>query len=401
MKKKYLDAASRCMVFNPGHGDGLQAAFFKMVIARKALAEGTSVNTHSIRGFMTKPLDEIVKALHDTVAGLQVVRKDRGQINKSYAASRNIPGRSAPHGNEESYIFMWDDGVIQQTTHEGQHRFDIHTTNANQAQALIDILNPVMASTTGHAKISVIAVNAHGPSLMNVGEGGVPFNRDNYTPDIAAAFDHVVEDLASSKPCGRLIIMTGPPGCGKTYFIEGLIEAQIDCRYILLPPAVLSSITGPSLLQAILPESDDSTSRIPTVFIIEDADQCLVSRELDTLPAISTILNLADGILGRALDVRIVATSNAKKQDVDKALLRDGRLCRSIEFEALGYDQANRVYEREVESLTGSKPTIPLATRAPAVRKVGFSDAIETATYCLADVYRAAKNATLGKEDPC
>ena len=114
-------------------------------------------------------------------------------------------------------------------------------------------------------------------------------------------------------------------------------------------------MTTPDLLRILLPDDEHSNSGgdddhcSPLVLLIEDADQCLISRMTDNLPAISTLLNLADGILGRCLDVRVIATSNAKVVDVDKALLRPGRICPGtgvINLPELPGEQAKLVLER-------------------------------------------------------
>ena len=80
------------------------------------------------------------------------------------------------------------------------------------------------------------------------------------------------------------------------------------------------------------------------------------------------ILNATDGILGQALNLWVVATTNAKHCEIDPALLRPGRLCRHIEIHPLRPDHASRVFER----LTG----VPRVFDVPVP---------------LADVYAAAR----------
>jgi ATP-dependent 26S proteasome regulatory subunit len=84
----------------------------------------------------------------------------------------------------------------------------------------------------------------------------------------------------------------------------------------------------------------------PILFIIEDADHCLVPRDDGNISTISSLLNYTDGIFGSMLDLRIIATTNAEHMDFDKALLRPGRLCRHVVVEPLSPEKAQQVYKR-------------------------------------------------------
>jgi ATP-dependent 26S proteasome regulatory subunit len=105
----------------------------------------------------------------------------------------------------------------------------------------------------------------------------------------------------------------------------------------------------------------------------------LVERMSDNMASVGALLNLADGIFGVLADVRIVATTNAGKLDIDPALIRNGRLCRHIEIPHLGSERAREIYQR----LTGK-------AEAPAFAR----DAV------LADVYQAARPDIQKKPEP-
>jgi SpoVK/Ycf46/Vps4 family AAA+-type ATPase len=66
----------------------------------------------------------------------------------------------------------------------------------------------------------------------------------------------------------------------------------------------------------------------PTILILEDADDALIARDqnLGAKASLAAMLNLSDGILGAVLDLRIIATTNQKIENVDNAILRPGRL---------------------------------------------------------------------------
>jgi hypothetical protein len=46
------------------------------------------------------------------------------------------------------------------------------------------------------------------------------------------------------------------------------------------------------------------------IFVIEDAEQLIISRAKSKPTSISTLLNLTDGILGESLGIQIIVTFN-------------------------------------------------------------------------------------------
>src|SRR3972149_1038249 len=65
-----------------------------------------------------------------------------------------------------------------------------------------------------------------GPSytLSAIGKVTSPFEEINYNDNIIKAFKHIDEELKVDSPCGRLSILHGLPGTGKSFFIKGLIS---------------------------------------------------------------------------------------------------------------------------------------------------------------------------------
>jgi SpoVK/Ycf46/Vps4 family AAA+-type ATPase len=84
------------------------------------------------------------------------------------------------------------------------------------------------------------------------------------------------------------------------------------------------------------------------VLILEDADECLVARGSEVGSPVTSLLNITDGILGSVLDIRVIATTNAKHTDFDKAITRSGRLSQHINIGSLCGGQAEDIYKRLV-----------------------------------------------------
>jgi SpoVK/Ycf46/Vps4 family AAA+-type ATPase len=175
----------------------------------------------------------------------------------------------------------------------------------------------------------------------------------------------VVEQFNKEEPYGRLAIINGAPGGGKTFLVKNMISQMKDCLTVLLPSKLAGEIDSPALITLLAEEKSDygafgsfssddlpgSHKQLPILFIIEDADACLVPRQSDNVLTISSLLNYTDGLLGTMLDLRVVATTNAERIEFDEALTRPGRMCRHIHVPDLEPKKASEVYER----LTGKK----------------------------------------------
>ncbi len=167
--------------------------------------------------------------------------------------------------------------------------------------------------------------------------------RDNYDPNLISEVDYVFKSLGAKEPPGRICILNGEPGTGKTHLVRGLLSS-VDCVPIVIPSGLVDSLDRPELLPKFI--ETQTKHKKPLLLIIEDGDRCLVPRKSDNMSVISTLLNLSDGILGAILDLRIVITTNARVEDIDEAILRPGRLLSQMYLGPLAYDQANRVFHR-------------------------------------------------------
>lgn len=194
--------------------------------------------------------------------------------------------------------------------------------------------------------VKTLMQRPHGLDIGTLGVAGIPLIRENYEQSVLDAFDHVVKDISNPTPCGKLIIMDGPPGTGKTFLIRALIENS-NAEFVFIPPNIVSELAGPNIITTLADDRASDDTR-PIVMIVEDADQCLQERAMDNLGSISNLLNMTDGIAGAALDIRVVATTNMdiKKMPQDEALLRDGRLCKRIEVGQLSVEKAIEIATR-------------------------------------------------------
>ena len=224
----------------------------------------------------------------------------------------------------------------------------------------------------------------HGYEVKSVGDTYVPLEWGNYEDRVVKDLRKVLSDLQSNHPDGRLTILSGPPGTGKTHIIQALTGMVQDAVFILTPPNMTENLTGPALLKTLMNVQEKFSTPKKVVLVVEDADDTLVKRATDNMGAIHGLLNLADGIAGKLLNIRIVATTNARgmtdarKRDdiIDPALLRPGRLSALVDVDMLSVDKAHEVLARLLGEM-GIETSTPF-----------------TKVQTLAEVYRTAR--TLG-----
>lgn len=143
---------------------------------------------------------------------------------------------------------------------------------------------------------------------------------------------HTVISCLKKNDKSGLHLFYGTPGTGKSTYIRYLLRS-INKKVIFIPPGLASSLDNPSFTNFMIENKN-------TVFVIEDAEDLLVSRNGTRNASLSMILNLTDGILGECLGIQIIATFNTDLINIDKALLRKGRLLTKYEFGKLSVEKS-------------------------------------------------------------
>lgn len=215
--------------------------------------------------------------------------------------------------------------------------------------------------------------------LINIGSEAEPFVPGNYDPKVQEAFDFCKKSLLANVPAGRLVLLDGPPGTGKTRFVRALMGSlHNEARVIVVPEHLTAMLADPDLIPVLKNCSDEGSG--PLVLILEDADDCLKSREetddRGSTKSLASLLNLSDGIVGALLDLRIIATTNIRITKMDKAITRPGRLLRRVEFGPLDATQVAEVFSR----LTHGKGQAPLASMTLAEVYAAATEALTKRT---------------------
>lgn len=170
----------------------------------------------------------------------------------------------------------------------------------------------------------------------------------NYNDDLP--YDKIIEILKKDE--SALMLFYGTPGTGKSTLIKHIISHTDDVNFVYFDSDLLLSIGNAALLNFALDHKN-------TVFIMEDCEKILVDRKNDN-PIMNTLLNITDGILGDCMKLKIICTFNTNLDEVDKALLRKGRLKLKYEFKPLALEKA--------------KVLLPSATQPMTLADIYYSD---------------------------
>lgn len=158
----------------------------------------------------------------------------------------------------------------------------------------------------------------------------------NYGESFVKVNDVIVNKLNENNGKG-IILLHGDPGTGKTSYIKYLTTLIKEKDILFIPPSMAEMLSEPSIIPFLMDHKN-------SILIIEDAERVISDREGNGSPAgVSNILNLTDGILGDCLSIQIVATFNMKREKIDQALLRKGRLIAEHKFEKLTVEESNKL----------------------------------------------------------
>lgn len=162
---------------------------------------------------------------------------------------------------------------------------------------------------------------------------------------------------------GGITLLDGPPGTGKTSFISLLIRRLRETHvFYSLPVARDDAFTSPELIPFWKSQNERHPDRVKVV-VLEDAERLLWSSRQDTREAVSALLNIADGLIGRMLRLHLIFSMNARAEGIDPALLRPGRLRTQRHFPLLHRGTAERIASIRGLSLDPSdeRERLPLA----------------------------------------
>ena len=146
-------------------------------------------------------------------------------------------------------------------------------------------------------------------------------------------------NLIHRKDHSGLFIFHGLTGSGKTNYIRYLIsQTHTETNFIFYPITLLREMADPQFITFI---SDYQNS----VLIIEESEDTVQARDTFNTDkgSIANLLNISDGLLSDVLNLKIISTFNTDIHNLDKALLREGRLLGIHKFDKIPAENANKI----------------------------------------------------------
>jgi ATP-dependent 26S proteasome regulatory subunit len=205
------------------------------------------------------------------------------------------------------------------------------------AESIIKKVIPLIKKRKRTKEISLVISNQHGLDTKEIKIKKPIVSIDlHYNDDFKVVHELVLKTLKIKKQKG-LFLFHGLPGTGKSTYIKYLIHQQKK-KVIFLSPKMAGSLDSANFTEFLI---DNENS----ILIIEDAEELIVSRENNQNSHLSFLLNLTDGILADSLGIQIIATFNTNIQNIDKALLRKGRLTAIYEFKELEFQKVNTLFK--------------------------------------------------------
>jgi SpoVK/Ycf46/Vps4 family AAA+-type ATPase len=166
----------------------------------------------------------------------------------------------------------------------------------------------------------------------------------NYNEDFTEVSNYIIERLNTKNDKG-LVLLHGLPGTGKTSYIRHLTKEIKDKPIIYIPPDFASNISNPDFITFFLDYAN-------SILIIEDAENILRSRKAGGNQSVANLLSVSDGLLGDGLKLQILCTFNANINEIDEALLREGRLIAEYKFEKLSIEKSQKLLNKVLEDST-------------------------------------------------
>lgn len=181
-------------------------------------------------------------------------------------------------------------------------------------------------------RLSTLIENVNGLKLIDIKNKKPQMSIfNNYNDDLTELHNNIIRELKKKNNSG-LFLFHGTPGTGKSTYIRYLMH-YMNKQVIFLSPKIAGTLDSPQLVNILVNEPN-------SVLVIEDAEDLLISREKGNSTSISMLLNLTDGLLGESLGIQVICTFNSSLKNIDKALLRKGRLKALYEFKPLSISKS-------------------------------------------------------------
>lgn len=170
-----------------------------------------------------------------------------------------------------------------------------------------------------------------------------------YNDDFLEVHNRVKNSLTHESK--GVVLFHGIAGSGKTNYIKWLTSQIPNKKFVFVPTSMIASLTDPTFI-GMLVENRNS------VLVLEDCENYIAERTAfnSNTDVVSSILNIADGMLSDILECQLICTFNSDISKIDTALLRKGRLIAEYKFKELSVEKCNQYLESVNKPITVEEP---------------------------------------------
>jgi len=155
-----------------------------------------------------------------------------------------------------------------------------------------------------------------------------------YNDDFIEVHNRVRQSITNENK--GVVLFHGIAGSGKTNYIKWLTSQIPSKKFIFVPTSMIASLTDPSFIGVLIDHKN-------SVLVLEDCENYIAERTAynSNTDVVSSILNIADGMLSDVLECQLICTFNSDISKIDSALLRKGRLIAEYKFRELTVEKCN------------------------------------------------------------
>ncbi len=199
------------------------------------------------------------------------------------------------------------------------------------------------------ATYHIISKNQYGLTLNQLNKSECTLPPEKISKSYPTINSEKIKDFFYQKDKGKLLLVHGEPGTGKTTYIRHMFTEYYAGSVILLNAEMLKNLSTADFSAFAIENLRN------TVVLIEDAETVLVARGENhegRTSIVSDLLNITDGIMGDAMNIKFVATFNTHVNEIDPAFLRKGRLYHREDVKRLTKEQAEEwlKFEKPLET---------------------------------------------------
>ncbi len=181
-------------------------------------------------------------------------------------------------------------------------------------------------------EVNIITTSRDGLRLKPMKIRKTELDLERFYNDDFRQVDAILKQRLNQHNDKGIVLLHGLPGTGKTTYLRYLV-GTLNKRVLFVSPSVAENLTDPLFMDLLIENPN-------AVLVIEDAENILKDRKLDSRSSVSNLLNLSDGLLSDCVNVQVICTFNCSLALIDPALMRKGRLIARYEFGKLSLEKS-------------------------------------------------------------